>query len=130
MSEETSSNQHQRASRFVPLVIFFLISAMLFIGGMTAILYLTFSKYSGVQNIWLLFCGAPVVLVGVVLGTIYTLYRRFGKPLQSLFHAINTVEEGDLSVRVPEDNTTMYNELFKRFNNMVGELERAEQQRR
>jgi len=120
----------RRASRFVPFAIFFLIAIFLFVGGAAAILYLIFSEYSGVRNIWLLLCGAPFVLVVLAIITIITLYTRFGKPLQQLFNAINAVEEGDLSVRVPENNSDMFSDLIKRFNKMVGELERAEQQRR
>jgi two-component system OmpR family sensor kinase/two-component system sensor histidine kinase BaeS len=110
--------------------IFFVISAVIFVGGVAAILYLLFSQYSGVQNIWILVCGAPIVLAAIVLITVVNLYTRFGKPLDELFDAINKVEEGDLSVRVRENNSDMFSDLFKRFNKMVGELERAEQQRR
>lgn len=119
-----------RAGRFIPFVIFFIISVFTFVGGSAAILYLLFSEYSGVRNIWLLLCGAPVVLVVFIIFTVFNLYTRFGRPLENLFHAINTIEEGDLSVRVPEDNSAMFSDLFKRFNKMVGELERSEQQRR
>ena len=121
----------QRATgRFVPFAIFFIVSALLFVGGVAAILYLIFSKYSGVRNLWLLLCGAPVILAVLAIVTIFSLYSRFGRPLQQLFNAINTVEEGDLSVRVPEESSNIYSELFRRFNKMVGELERSEQQRR
>ncbi|MFN8386834.1 MAG: ATP-binding protein [Anaerolineales bacterium] len=40
------------------------------------------------------------------------------------------IEEGNLSARVPESNSDMFSDLIKRFNKMVAELERAEQQRR
>lgn len=126
----SSLPSRRRTSRFVPFAIFFLITAFIFIGGIAAILYLLFSEYSGVRNIWILLCGAPVVLVVFVIFTVFNLYTRFGRPLEELFNAINAVEEGDLSVRVPEKNSDMFNDLIKRFNKMVGELERAEQQRR
>jgi len=120
----------RRPGRFVPFMIFFIISAFLFVGGAAAILYLIFSEYSGLRNIWILLCGAPVILVVFVIFTIFNLYTRFGRPLEELFNAINAVEEGNLSVRVPEKNSDIFSDLFKRFNKMVGELERAEQQRR
>jgi len=125
----THPSKH-RASRFVPFAIFFIVSAFLFVGGIAAILYLLFSEYSGVRNLWILLCGAPVVLVAFVIVTIFNLYTRFGKPLEELFNAINAVGEGDLSIRVPEKNSDMFSDLIKRFNKMIGELERAEQQRR
>src|SRR3989337_2781582 len=125
----TTPPPKRRANRFVPFAIFFLISAFLFVGGIAAILYLLFSEYSGVRNIWILLCGAPVVLVVFVIITIFNLSNRFGRPLEDLFNAINAVEEGNLSVRVPEKNSDMFSDLIKRFNKMVGELERTEQQR-
>lgn len=120
----------RRSHRFVPFAIFFIISAILFVGGMAALLYLLFSQYSGVRNIWILVCGAPVVLIVLVFFTAFNLYIRYGKPLEELFNTINAVEEGNLSARVPENNSDMFSDLIKRFNRMVGELERAEQQRR
>ena len=116
--------------RSVPLVIFLVLGALLFVGGVAAGLYLLFSKYSGVRNLWLLGCGAPVVVAVIGFIILFNLYLRLSQPLANLFQAINTVEEGDLSVRVPETKSPIYGDLFKRFNNMVGELERAEQQRR
>ena len=126
----TTPAPERAVGRFVPFAIFFIISAFLFVGGIAAILYLLFSQYSGIRNIWLLLCGAPVALVIFVILTVFNLYSRFGRPLEQLFNAINAVEEGDLSARVPESNSDMFSNLFQRFNKMVGELERAEQQRR
>lgn len=120
----------RRVSRALGFAIFFILAAILFVGGIAALLYLIFSEYSGIRNIWLLVCGAPVILILIVLVTLITLYTRFGRPLEELFNAINAVEEGNLSVRVRENKSDMFSDLFKRFNKMVGELERAEQQRR
>lgn len=126
----TSPPKRQRSYRFVPFVIFFIISAVLFVGGIAALLYFLFSEYTGVRNIWLLVCGAPVLLIVVLFFTAFNLYIRYGKPLEQFFDTINAVEEGNLSARVPENNSDMFSDLIKRFNKMVGELERAEQQRR
>jgi signal transduction histidine kinase len=126
----TNPPPKKRRHRFVPFVIFFIISAFLFVGGIAALLYLLFSEYTNIRNIWILVCGTPVVLVVFVLLTVINLYIRFGRPLEELFNAINAVEEGNLTVRVTEKNSDMFSDLFKRFNKMVGELERAEQQRR
>ncbi|MBK8783555.1 MAG: HAMP domain-containing histidine kinase [Anaerolineales bacterium] len=62
--------------------------------------------------------------------TIFNLYTRFGQPLGEIFNAIDSVAEGNLSVRVSEDKSDMFSELIKRFNKMLEELERANQQRR
>ena len=128
---DSSPRQRWRGGRrFFPFVIFFFGVISLFIGGSAAILYLIFSEYSGVRNIWLLVCGAPFVIILFAVITIFTLYSRFGRPLGQIFSAIDSVAEGDLSVRVPEDNSPQFQELINRFNKMVSELERAEQQRR
>jgi signal transduction histidine kinase len=47
-----------------------------------------------------------------------------------MFDAIDSVADGNLSVRVPEIKSEMFSGLFKRFNKMISELERADQQRR
>jgi two-component system OmpR family sensor kinase/two-component system sensor histidine kinase BaeS len=126
----STSPPQKRRNRFVPFAIFFIITAFIFVGGIAALLYLLFSQYTNIRNIWILVCGAPVVLAVFVLLTIFNLYTRYGRPLEELFNAINKIEEGDLSVRVSEKNSDMFSDLIKRFNKMVGELERAEQQRR
>ncbi|MBI5945891.1 MAG: HAMP domain-containing protein [Chloroflexi bacterium] len=102
----------------------------LFIGGSAAALYLIFSEYAGVKNIWLLLCGAPFAVALLAIFTAFNLYTRFGKPMGQIFNAIDSIAEGNLSVRVPVSDSPQFNELTKRFNKMVGELERADQQRR
>ena len=131
LSEDSSPRRHWRGGRrFFPFAIFFFSVITLFIGGTSAILYLIFSEYSGVRNIWLLICGAPFAIILFAIITIFTLYSRLGKPLGQIFNAIDSVAEGDLSVRVPDDNSPQFQDLIKRFNKMVSELERADQQRR
>jgi two-component system OmpR family sensor kinase/two-component system sensor histidine kinase BaeS len=120
----------QGRRRFFPFGIFFFGFALLFIGGTAAILYWAFSEYAGVRNIWLLLCGAPFAAILLAIFTIFNLYTRFGKPLGQMFNAIDAVAEGDLSARVPENKSDMFSELFTRFNKMVSELERSDQQRR
>lgn len=129
-SDSSPRQRWRRGRRFFPFAFIFFGFLMLFIGGTAAILYWAFSEYAGVRNIWLLICGAPAAVVLLALFTIVSLYTRFGKPLGQIFNAIDAVSEGDLSVRVSENNSDMFSELFSRFNKMVGELERSDQQRR
>lgn len=103
---------------------------MLFFGGTAAFLYWAFSEYSGIRNIWLLVCAAPAIVIILAIFTVFRMYMRFGKPMEQIFNAIDSIAEGDLSVRVPENKSDMFSELINRFNKMVDELERAEQQRR
>jgi len=126
----STSPPPNRRHRFIPLVIFFILTVFLFVGGIAAFLYLLFSQYTNIRNIWILVCGAPVVLVVILFITAFNLYLHYGKPLEEFFKTINAVEEGNLSARVPENKSDMFSDLIKRFNKMVGELERAAQQRR
>jgi signal transduction histidine kinase len=130
MTDEKPSAQQENGWRYFPCVIFGLGALMLFIGGVAALLYWAFSEYSSVRNIWLLACGAPLLVLILVVFTMYTLYSIYGRPLRQILAAIDTVAEGNLTVRVPEDNSPQFGELIKRFNKMVGDLERSEQQRR
>jgi signal transduction histidine kinase len=131
MSDNESTSQRRHSiNRFLRFALLILIFISLFVSGSAALFYLIFSKYTGVQNIWLLVCGAPVALVVLIIFLIFNLYMRYGKPLEQLFNAINEVEEGNLSIRVPEVKSDVFSDLIKRFNKMIGELERAEQQRR
>lgn len=126
------SLRHERRSgmRFLPIILFVFFAIFLCVGGGSAFLYTIFTEYSGIRNIWLLVCGAPVLFVVLALLTIITLYTRYGRPVEQIVNAIDAIAEGDLSVRVPEDNSPQFQRIIQRFNKMVGELDRAEQQRR
>jgi signal transduction histidine kinase len=127
---QLSHRRWRYSRRFFPFVPFAFITLLFFIGGTAAIFYLLFSEFVGVRNIWLLVCGAPFAVVLILIFTAFNMYTRYGKPLQEIFGAIDSVAEGDLSIRVPEDNSPQFQELIKRFNKMVSELERNETQRR
>jgi signal transduction histidine kinase len=126
----TPSNRPRRAIRFFAYLLIFFLILVCFVGGFSALLFEAFTQSSTAKSSWLLLCGGPVVFVTLVVFVLFNLYMRFGRPLEQLFKTINAVEAGDLSARVPEDNSEMFSDLIKRFNKMVGELERAEQQRR
>lgn len=130
MSNSSPPRKQQNEWRYFPCAVFAIGALLLFIGGGSALLYLTFSEYTGVRNIWLLVCGAPLLLIILAMFTMFTLYTRYGKPVEQIVRAIDSIAEGDLSVRVPEDNSPQFDRIIKRFNKMVGELERSDQQRR
>ncbi len=129
MSNDSSPSPRRRTNRFIffALTVLFL---LLFIAGAAALLYWLFSEYSGIRNIWLLVCGAPIIFIVLILFILFNLWNRYGKPMEEIFNAIDAVAEGDLSVRVPEKNSDMYSDLSKRFNKMVSDLERSDRQRR
>lgn len=116
--------------RFLPIVIFIFIVVVLFIGGIAALIYWAFTEYTSFRSAWVLVCCLPVLVLGSAFGIIFSLYSRYGRPLGQIFGAIDSVAEGDLSVRVPEDSSPQFGELITRFNKMVAELERADKQRR
>jgi two-component system sensor histidine kinase BaeS len=116
--------------RLIRLIISVLIQTLLFMAGASVLFYLLFSKYSGMRNLGLLLYGAPLVVILVATIAAFTFYTRYGRPLGQIFNAIDSVAEGDLSVRVPVSASSQFYELTQRFNKMLSELERAEQQRR
>lgn len=131
ISADLSPQREPRGGmRFVPILFFILVSLLLCSGGGAALLYLVFSEFTGVRNIWLVVCGAPVLLVVSILFIVVTLYTRYGRPVQQIVDAIDAIAAGDLTVRVPEDKSPQFERIIKRFNKMVAELERADRQRR
>ncbi|MFT3895231.1 MAG: HAMP domain-containing sensor histidine kinase [Anaerolineales bacterium] len=129
MSNESSTSTRRRTNRFFSFIFIF-VAILLFIAGTAAFLYWLFSEYSGVRNIWLLVCGAPIIFIVIFIFILFNLWNRYGRPMEKIFSAIDAVSEGNLSVRVPENNSDMFSDLSKRFNKMIADLERAEQQRR
>ena len=117
---------------FFPFIIFLGSTALLFLTAIGIVVY--FATTLGNGNLRpstaMLVCGVPIVFffVTVIIGR-FT-FRRYGRPMTNIFSAIDAISEGDLSVRVPEHYPREFGELAKRFNHMVNELERNEQQRR
>ncbi len=126
----TPANRPRRAIRFFSYLLIIFLILVCFVGGFSAILFEIFTQSSTAKSSWLLLCAGPVIFVTLVIFVLFNLYMRFGRPLEQLFKTINAVEAGDLSARVPVTKSEMFSDLIKRFNKMVGELERAEQQRR
>ncbi len=124
-----AKTQHSM-DRLIRLIISVLIRTLLFMAVASALVYLFFSKYSGMENIWLLLFGTTLAVILVAILAAFTFYTRYGRPLGQIFNAIDSVAEGDLSVRLPASNSPQFHKLIRRFNKMLSELERAEQQRR
>ncbi len=125
---------HWQGSRrfFLPFVIFFGGITFLFLAAIGIIIYFAISSGDGHFHASMLIfvCAVPIVffIITTIVGSIT--FRRFGRPMTNIFSAIDSISEGDLSVRVPEHYPRQFGQLAKRFNHMVSELERAEQQRR
>lgn len=75
-------------------------------------------------------CGVSLLLTLLTALVGGWVFRRVGRPTLDVLAAIDAVAAGDFSVRVREDIPGEFGRLARRFNYMVAELERAEQQRR
>ena len=75
-------------------------------------------------------CGFPLLFVFIASLIGRWGFRRFGTPMADVMSAIDAVAEGDLSVRVQEHFPGDLGQLARRFNHMIAELERSDQQRR
>jgi len=127
-----SSHWRGRRRFFLPFALFFGGIAATFFIGIAAIVYLAITQ-AHLQihnNIILLGCSIPLVFIIVTTIISGFTFRRFGRPMTDIFSAIDSIAEGDLSTRVPEHYPRDFGQLARRFNHMVSELERAEQQRR
>jgi len=108
--------------------------SLFFLAAIGIILYISYRQTDPAYSpITLLanICVLPItfILVAFLLGGLA--FRRLGTPFADIMSATDAIARGDLSVRLDENNRrgTLGN-LARRFNNMVAELERAEQQRR
>jgi signal transduction histidine kinase len=115
--------------RLIRLLISVLIQTLLFLAGASVLFYLLSSRSSEIRNLGLLLYGAPLAVIFIAIAAAFIFYMRYGRPLGQIFNAIDSVAEGDLSVRLPLSNSSQFQELTERFNHMLSELERAEQQR-
>jgi two-component system OmpR family sensor kinase/two-component system sensor histidine kinase BaeS len=129
MFQHPSPQKTQRISRLIRLIISMIIFLLLSMGGASVFLFLFFSEYIGSRNSWLLLF-VPFAVIAMAIIAAYLFYTRFGRPFGQIFNAIDSVAKGDLSVRVPVSDSPQLQELTQRFNKMLSELERAEQQRR
>jgi two-component system OmpR family sensor kinase/two-component system sensor histidine kinase BaeS len=107
--------------------------SIFFLTAIGIILYLVFAQtnpdFSPVTLLAVI-CGVPLafMLAASVVGGLA--FRRIGTPFADIMSATDAIARGDLTVRLRENNRGPLGNLARRFNNMVAELERAEQQRR
>jgi signal transduction histidine kinase len=107
--------------------------SIFFLTAIGIILYLVFSQTNpdfSPATLLAIICGVPMafMLAASLLGGLA--FRRLGTPFADIMSATDAIAQGDLSVRLRERIPGELGNLARRFNNMVAELERAEQQRR
>ena len=87
-------------------------------------------RYHSPLPFGILFCGAPLLIVGLLVYFGTRAFKKMGTPLANVMTAADAVADGDFSVRVPERGPGEIRRLSESFNRMVDELSRADQQRR
>ncbi len=125
--------QHNRRFIFWRFAMIFGGISIFFLTAIGIIIYLVFGQPNpnfSPASLLAVICGVPLafMLLASVLGGMA--FRRLGTPFADIMSATDAIARGDLSVRLRENNRGPLGDLARRFNNMVAELERAEQQRR
>lgn len=126
---------HKRRRWFFGRALFFVGFLALLVSGGMAILAMLLTRVFGgdeqiVWMVWLGGCGLSLALPLLALTFGLRSLRRFALPFTDIIAALDAAADGDLSVRVPERGRGEMDRLANSFNRMLGELERAEQQRR
>jgi two-component system OmpR family sensor kinase/two-component system sensor histidine kinase BaeS len=107
---------------------------LLFLGGMAGLAFLLTRLFGGdgqaTLQVWVLICGLALAFPILAGAIAIRSFRGMVNPLARVMAAADEVAEGDFSVRVPEKGSGEFGRLARSFNRMVGELERADQQRR
>lgn len=127
----------KRGCLFVRFLFIFGLMVLLILGGMGA-LALLFTRAAGGNDetavfVWISACGLALFLLMLAMFVGSRAFRRIATPLADVMAAADAVAEGDLTVRVQEDDNgrgNQFNQLARSFNRMTSELQRADQQRR
>lgn len=126
---------HSHPARlFVRFAVAFGLFALLLLGVFGLTVFLVVRVAGGDRHfatlVWLSTCGL-ILLLPILAGWIgRRAFRRFAAPLAELMAAADRVAGGDLSVRLGDDGRGEFNRLSRSFNNMVTELDLADQRRR
>ncbi len=107
--------------------------SILFLAAIGIVIYLVLTMLPSERpriSMLIPICGVPLafMLISFLAGGLA--FRRLGTPFADIMSATDAIARGDLSVRLRESVPGELGNLARRFNNMVAELERAEQQRR
>ena len=109
---------------------------LLVLGGMAALAFLLTQLFGGDGQtavlVWFGGCGLSLALPLLAGVLALRVFRDVATPLADVMAAADAVAEGDLRVRVqlPVRGPSEFGRLAESFNRMVGELERADRQRR
>jgi len=126
--------QRGRGLLFLRFAGVFGFMALLVLGGMAALAFVLSRHFGGGGRAavltWVGGCGLSLALPLLAAALARRAFQEIATPLADVMSAADAVAEGDLSVRVPARGPHEFGRLARSFNRMVGELERADQQRR
>ena len=130
-----SSDWHaKRRVLFFRFAGFFAAALLFLLIGMAGMAFLLTRLLGGDGQatllMWLVSCGVALAFPLLAGAIAIRSFRGMVDPLARVMTAADEVAEGDFSVRVPERGSGEFGRLARSFNRMVGELERADQQRR
>ena len=129
-----SYRHHRRRTMFMRFVMTFGMMVLLVLGGMGIMAFLLTRVFGGGGQtavfVWITGCSLAFVLPAFAVRLAIRTFRSTIAPITDVMSAADAVAEGDLTVRVPEQKAGEFGRLAKSFNNMIQELEQAEQQRR
>ena len=133
-----SASKHRPGCLFFRFLFFFGFVFMLLLAGM-GFMALTVTRFfnGGVAEtetaVFVLLggCGLAIFLPLLGVSLAATAFRSIAKPLSDVMAAADKVADGDLTVRINEENKqNQFAQLAHSFNHMTAELQRADQQRR
>ena len=127
----------RRGCLFARFLLIFGLMVLLILGGIGA-LALLFTRAAGGNDetavfVWIAGCGLALFLPMLAVFVGSRAFRRIATPLADVMAAADAVAEGDLNVRVRQNDNgrgNQFNQLARSFNHMTSELQRADQQRR
>lgn len=126
--------RRKRGGIFLRFVFLFSFIGLLFFGGLALAAYLLARLFEGggqtAALVWILGCSLAAALPLLAVALSMRAFRGIATPLAEVMEAADTVAEGDLSVRLPEQGPRDFRQLARSFNRMTQELDRAEQRRR
>jgi len=129
---------HWRRKRgwiFLWFSLIFGLMALLIFAGMGVLAWLLVRGLGNGREtavlVWLGGCGLALILPLLAVGIGGRAFRGIATPLAEIMAAVDTVAEGDLTVRVADNGRRgQFGRLTRSFNRMISELQRADQQRR
>ncbi len=125
---------HKRRFLFFRFALAFGVSLVFFIAAIIAIFGLAIKPLTEAfprpEVLLAVMCGVPMIFIGLAALGGGLVFRRMSGPWADVMAAADAVAEGDLSVRLREDNPGEFGRLASSFNRMTAQLEADEEQRR